>query len=103
MQYYISEYKLDVTKKPNIYQLKSLAKNYIEQNDNEYLYGKINNILKNGHSGFINQDNNENNIYFNMRNVIGNKQAIYKGKRVKYKVIINENEKNEAICVEGVK
>lgn len=103
LQYYISEYKLDVTKKPNIYQLKSLAKNYIEQNDNEYLYGKINNILKNGHSGFINQDNNENNIYFNMRNVIGNKQAIYKGKRVKYKVIINENKKNEAICVEGVK
>ncbi|UKI28166.1 MAG: hypothetical protein L6V78_04095 [Clostridium sp.] len=40
---------------------------------------------------------------FNMRSVIGNKQLLQKGKRVKYKVIINDNEKTEAICVEGVK
>ena len=103
LQYYISEYKLDVTKKPNMYQLKSIAREYIEKNDNEYLLGRIDNILKNGYSGFIKQDNNENNIYFNMRSVIGNKQLLHKGKRVKYKVIINDNEKTEAICVEGVK
>lgn len=103
LQYYISEYKLDVTKRPNMYQLKSIARDYIEKNDNEYLFGRIDNILKNGHSGFIKQDNNENNIYFNMRNVIGNKHLLHKGKRVKYKVVINDNEKTEAICVEGVK
>lgn len=103
LQYYISNYNLDIVKKPNLFELKSIAKEYIDRNDNEYLYGKIDNILKNGFSGFIKQDNGEDNIYFNMRNAIGSKSLLQKGRRVKYKKIVNEKGKNEAICVEGVK
>lgn len=103
LQYYISNYNLDISKKPNMYDLKLIAKEYIAQNDNEYLYGKIANILKNGFSGFIKPDSGKENIYFNMRNVIGNKGLLHHGKRVKYKEIVNEKNKTEAICVEGVK
>lgn len=38
-----------------------------------------------------------------MRNVIGNKNLLQKDKRVKYKKIVNEKGKTEAICIEGVK
>lgn len=103
LQYYISNYNLDIVKKPNMYELKSIAKEYIDKNDSGYLYGKIDNILKNGFSGFIKPDNSKDNIYFNMKNVIGNKNLLQRDKKVKYKEIVNEKGKTEAICVEGVK
>lgn len=102
LQYYVFNYNLDIVTKPNMYALNLIAKEYIDKNDIEYLYGKIDKILKDGFSGFINQDNSKDNIYFNMRSVIGNKKILQKDRRVKYKKIINEKGKTEAICVEGV-
>ena len=103
LQYFISLYNIDIEQKPDFHKLKYIAKNYIDRNDKEYLYGIIDNILKNRFSGFIKPDIGKENIYFNMRNVIGNKNILKKNKKVRFKITINNRNQKEAICVEGVR
>ena len=102
LQYYIIAYKLDVSVKPNKYNLQKIAKQYIDENDASYEYGVIDNILPHGGSGFITPDSKEDNIYFSMKNVVRNKNDIKKDTKVKYKVVQKEDGKIIAICVEVV-
>lgn len=102
LQYYILAYELDINKKPDKRQLQHLANDYINKNDKTYEYGVIHNILSHGGAGFIKPDLGNQNIYFNMRSVIGDSKNIKENRKVKYKKVLKDNGDFIAISVEGV-
>lgn len=88
MQFAIINYNIDIEKIPSIKELQYTANKYvlsIEGVANHY-EGTINNILANGYSGFIKPNNGEENIFFNLKDVI-DKKPLVRGNTVSYETI----------------
>ena len=88
LQFAINNHNIDIEKNPNIKELQKIASEYvlsIEGVANRY-EGIIHNILANGYSGFVKPNKGEDNIFFNLKDVIGKKQLV-KGDTVSYEIM----------------
>ncbi len=70
LQYAIKKYGLDIEKRPDIKNLKTIVLNHLNsiEPESQRLGGTIINLLSHGKSGFIKPDQGLDNIFFSMRN-----------------------------------
>ena len=100
--YEIQQYNFSLNYEPNFKELIKISKNFIDDNSSiKFQNGIIIKLDKNRKFGFIKTNNkNEDNIYFNFRNVI-DKNVLHKGNKVVFEVIVNNRKLNEAINLRG--
>lgn len=98
LEYAISSLDIDITLKPNSWDLKKITKKYvgeIENNENWY-YGIVKSLLPSGRDGFIKQFAEKENIYFRKADLTD--LTIYKErKKVKYQK--STDTKNRPIAI----
>lgn len=100
LEYAVSNYKLDVDKKPDISKIQNICNDYIEsiEGKKDRFEGKIIKILSHGGSGFIKPEHGSTNIYFNMKDVKG-KITLRNSDIVEYELSEIKNGKCRAVKI----
>lgn len=99
LQYMIIEERIDYKTLPNIIELKSISKSYIESVEVKNLtyYGLVSKIFEHGCSGFIKQNDNKSSIYFNLKDVKEKKISV--GDKVEYELVQDKDGRFRAINI----
>lgn len=102
LKYKILEYDINIKEEPKISIMKKICKNIINESE-EYKreIGIITKIFFDRGFGFI-MSNNQEEIYFKIKNIYGNK-TLNKGQKVNYEIIKDSKGRKNAIKIKGVK
>lgn len=100
LRYAISEFEIDTQLKPNIRLLQKISNDYVYsvEGNSGKLEGEIISILSHGGSGFIKPEDNSNNVYFNMKDVLG-KKILKVGNQIEYELSNGKEGKMRAVNI----
>ena len=86
LKFAIYNYDTDIERKPNIKELQKITSEYVLSIEGANRYeGSVQKFTSNGYSGFIKPNEGKDNIFFNLKDVVG-KKLLVKGLSVSYEI-----------------
>jgi len=100
LKYAVNIFAIDVEQKPNIKEIQTISKDYIESIEGKILEteGTVKEMFPNYGYGFIKTKNNNKDIYFKMKSVL-NRKILKVGDSVEYELLEKDDGKIQAINI----